>query len=94
MRTGRLMSGEAVSTQEAGVTVRTLSRIRILDEEDGLLRVRCAYCLYENKKKDLRSYPADVQFKLRRENGGFKIEEKIVHVLKSDEYLATVAYLF
>lgn len=95
MRTDRLLGGEAVSTSEAGVTVRTLSRIRILDEDDGLLRVRCAYCLYENKKADLRSYPADVQFKLRRgDDGNFKIEEKVVNILKSDEYLATIAYLF
>ena len=94
MRTARLQSGEAVSTQIAGTTIRTLSRVRILDEEDNVLRVRCAYCLYENKKGGLRSYPADVQFKLRRDGETFKIEEKVVKLLGSNDYLATVSYLF
>lgn len=95
MRTERLTSGEAVSTHEARTTVRTLSRIRVLDEENGLVRVRAAYCLYESKKGFLREFPADVQFKLARDTqGNLKIQEKIVNVLKSDESLATIAYLF
>ena len=94
LRVARLQSGEAVSTQISGNTVRTVSRFRILDEQDGLLRVRCAYCLFENKKGDMRIYPGDLQFKLRRHQGSFKIEEKIVKLMKSNEYVATVSYIF
>jgi 3-phenylpropionate/cinnamic acid dioxygenase small subunit len=94
MRTARLSSGEAVSTQEANFTIRTLSRIRILGEENDFLDVRCAYCLYENKKSGLRLFPADVEFKLRRVGDDFEIEEKVVRVMKSDQYLATASYLF
>ncbi len=94
MRVSRLSSGEAVSTQGAGLTVRTLSRIRILKEDNDLLSVRCAYCLYENNKNGLRSFPANVSFKLRRQGEAFEIEEKVVKVMKSDQYLTTVSYLF
>lgn len=94
LRVARLQSGEAVSTQISANTVRTVSRFRLLDEQDGLLRVRCAYCLFENKKGDMRTYPGSLQFKLRRHNGSFQIEEKIVKLMKSNEYLATVSYIF
>jgi len=94
MRTARLASGEAVSTQEAVFTIRTLSRIRILAEDNGVVHARCAYCLYENKASGLRSYPANVEFKLRRDESNFKIEEKVVKVMKSDQYLTTTCYLF
>jgi 3-phenylpropionate/cinnamic acid dioxygenase small subunit len=94
MRIDRLQSGEAVSTHDAGVTVRTLSRFRILDEVDGLIRIRCAYCLFENNRAGVRIFPADLQYKLRKDGGSFKIEEKIVNVMKSDEHLTTISYLF
>lgn len=94
LRTERLASGEAVSTQDAAFTIRTISRLRVLSEDNGVLNVRCAYCLFENKKSGLRSYPADVAFKLRREGDDFKIEEKVVNVMKSDQYLTTASYLF
>ena len=93
MRTIRLNSGEAISTEISNFTVRTLSRFRILDEDD-LITVRCAYCLYENNKNGVRHFPADVQFKLRRHGNSFLIEEKVIHVMKSDEYLTTISYLF
>ena len=94
MRVNRLQSGEAISTEIGGATVRTLSRFRILDEMDGLIRVRCAYALFENNKNGIRTFPADVQFKLKRDGESFKIEEKVIHVMKSAEYLTTVSYLF
>jgi len=94
MRVERLLSGYAVSTKEAKMTVRTLSRIRIMQESEQEILVRCVYCLFENKKNDLRSFPAEVEYKLRRDNSGFKIEQKVVKILKADEYLTTIAYLF
>ena len=94
MRINRLQSGEAISTEIGGATVRTLSRVRILDELDGLIRVRCAYALFENNKNGIRTFPADVQFKLKRDGDSFKIEEKVINVMKSAEYLTTVSYLF
>jgi len=94
LRIERLTSGEAVSTQLAQKTVRTLSRFRILDDIDGIVRVRCAYCLYENNKNGVRTYPANLQFKLVRDGGSFKIVEKVVKVMQSAQHLTTVNYLF
>jgi 3-phenylpropionate/cinnamic acid dioxygenase small subunit len=94
LRVERLTSGDAVSTQLAEKTVRTMSRFRVLDDIDGVVRVRCAYCLYENNKNGLRTYPANVQFKLVRDGGSFKIAEKIVKVMKSSQHLTTISYLF
>lgn len=94
LRTDRLLSGEAVSTQSRDNTVRLLSRFRLFDEQEGLLTVRCAYCLFENNKGDMRTFPADVQFKLRREGESFKIEEKLVNIMQSKEHLTTVSYIF
>lgn len=94
LRVERLTSGEAVSTQLSEKTVRTLSRFRVLDDIDGVVRVRCAYCLFENNKTGLRTYPANLQFKLVRDGGSFKIVEKIVKVMKSSQHLTTVNYIF
>lgn len=94
LRIQRLTSGEAISTQLADKTVRTTSRFRVLDDIDGVVRVRCAYCLYENNKNGLRTYPANVQFRLVRDGGSFKITEKVVKIMQSSRYLTTVNYLF
>jgi 3-phenylpropionate/cinnamic acid dioxygenase small subunit len=94
LRIQRLTSGEAISTQLADKTVRTMSRYRVLDDIDGVVRVRCAYCLYENNKNGLRTYPANVQFRLVRDGGSFKITEKVVKIMQSSRYLTTVNYLF
>jgi len=94
LRIERLTSGNAISTQLSEKTVRTMSRFRILDDVDGLVRVRCAYCLYENNKNGIRSYPANLQFKLARDGSSFKIAEKVVKIMKSSQYLTTISYLF
>jgi|TARA_R110001583_G_scaffold9571_6_gene45267 3-phenylpropionate/cinnamic acid dioxygenase small subunit len=94
LRIQRLTSGEAISTQMSEKTVRTLSRFRILDDIDGVVRVRCAYCLYENNVNGIRTYPANLQFKLVRDGGSFKMAEKVVKIMQSSRHLTTVSYLF
>jgi 3-phenylpropionate/cinnamic acid dioxygenase small subunit len=94
LRIQRLTSGEAISTQMSEKTVRTLSRFRILDDIDGVVRVRCAYCLYENNVNGIRTYPANLQFQLVRDGGSFKIAEKVVKIMQSSRHLTTVSYLF
>lgn len=94
LRIERLTSGEAVSTQLSDKTVRTLSRFRILDDIDGVVRVRCAYCLFENNKNGLRTYPANLQFKLVRDGSSFKMAEKVVNIMQSSKHLTTVNYIF
>ena len=76
LRVARLESGEAVSTKNTTPTVRSVSRIRIVKQEGDNIFVRCAYCLYESKKDDLRPYPANVDFILVKTVDGFLIQEK------------------
>lgn len=94
LRIERLTSGEAVSTQRAEKTVRTLSRVRIVNVDGDKLHVRCAYALYENNKNGLRCYPANIEFDLQRDGDSFKILQKVVRVMKSEQHLTTVSYLF
>ncbi|GGF63354.1 aromatic-ring-hydroxylating dioxygenase subunit beta [Alteromonas lipolytica] len=94
LRIARLSNGEAVSTVGAENTVRTLSRIRILEASDELVTVRCAYCLYENNKNGVRAFPANVEFILKPTEDSFLIQQKVARVMKSNEHLTTVSYLF
>ncbi len=94
LRVNRLTSGEAVSTTDAKKTVRTLSRFRVLADEDDVVTVRCAYCLFEDNKNGIRQFPANLQFRLVRDGSSFKILEKVVKIMKSDQHLTTISYLF
>lgn len=94
LRVERLESGEAVSTLSHQPTIRTVSRIRVLKEQDGMIYVRCGYCLYENQKGSVRPYPANVEFVLKPTSDGFLIENKTVKLLMASDYLATISYIF
>lgn len=94
LRIARLKNGEAVSTADAENTVRTFSRIRILDASEECVKVRCAYCLYENNKNGVRAFPANVEFELTPTDSAFLIKQKVARVMKSNEHLTTVSYLF
>jgi len=93
-RIERLSSGEAVSTQISQNTVRTISRVRVLSQQQDVLEVRAAYCLYENNKNGVRLFPANLSFKLKQNSEGFSMLEKVVRIMKSDEHLSTISYLF
>lgn len=93
LRVNRLLSGEAVSTQTTPKTVRAPTRFRILKEEGNTVTVRCAQHISENRHGVLRTYPADVTYTLRREGDGFRIFEKIVRLLNSDNHLSSIGYI-
>jgi 3-phenylpropionate/cinnamic acid dioxygenase small subunit len=99
LRIARLESGEAVSTQGALPTSRTVSAIRIQSVETNdagrtLINVRCSYCLFENKSGDLRPYPATAEFILDDSGDELKLQQKVVRLLRGNQYVATVAYIF
>ncbi|WP_413207816.1 aromatic-ring-hydroxylating dioxygenase subunit beta [Rhodospirillum sp. A1_3_36] len=93
LRVNRLISGEAVSTQTTPKTVRSPSRFRILDDADDVVTVRCAQLLSENRHGNLRTYPSDVTYKLRREGDGFRMVEKVVRLLNADHHLSSIGYI-
>lgn len=94
MRVARLESGESVSAMSATVTVRMVSRVRVLDASDDKIVVRCAQILNELRHGKLITYPADVEFILTPKGESYSIERKVVKLLHAEGYLRTVSFIF
>ena len=93
LRVARLLSGDAISTQTTAKTVRSVSRLRVLSDEDGIVKARCAQFIAENRHGKLTTYPADVVFTLRRVDGGFRLVEKVVRLLNAGHHLSSIGYI-
>ncbi|GAA5016326.1 aromatic-ring-hydroxylating dioxygenase subunit beta [Acinetobacter puyangensis] len=94
LRVERLENGEAISTSPKANTVRSVSRVRILQEEGNTVVLRCAQNLREFRKENLRHYTADVTYTLiRNAEGEFKIQRKIINLINSTDTLAGISYL-
>jgi 3-phenylpropionate/cinnamic acid dioxygenase small subunit len=94
LRVERLLGGEAMSAASALPTVRLISGVRIVNDENGFVTVRYSYCLYENKQDKLRTYPAQIEFVLKRNGDSFLIENKLVKILRARQYMSTISYIF
>ncbi|MNF31271.1 3-phenylpropionate dioxygenase subunit beta [compost metagenome] len=94
MRVARLENGESVSALSVGDTVRMTSRVRILEAGDEVVIARCAMTLNELRHGKLVSYPANVEYILRRAGDGFRMEQKVVKLLHADGFLRTVSFIF
>lgn len=94
MRVARLESGESVSALSVGDTVRMVSRVTILEASDELIVARCAMTLNELRHGTLVTYPANIEYRLIPNSGGFKIEQKVVKLLHADGFLRTVSFIF
>ncbi|WP_173911119.1 aromatic-ring-hydroxylating dioxygenase subunit beta [Acinetobacter sp. Marseille-Q1618] len=94
LRVERLENGEAISTSPKANTVRSVSRVRIIKDEDGEIVLRCAQNLREFRKENLKHYTADVTFHLVRDaEQGFKINRKIINLVNSTDTLAGISYI-
>lgn len=94
LRVDRLENGEAISTAPKANTVRSVSRVRIVKDEDGEIVLRCAQNLREFRKENLKHYTADVTFHLVRDSEqGFKINRKIINLVNSTDTLAGISYI-
>lgn len=93
MRIARLESGHAISSTPRATTTRTVSRIRILSDEDNLVTVRCAQSLWEHRKETVRNYVADVEFQLLNEGDSFKIYRKVINLVNATNPLAGIGYI-
>ena len=91
MRVERLLGGEAISTTPPAKTIRTPSRFRILNEENGIITVRCAQIINESRQGRMRVYPADVTYKLRPNGDTFIIVEKVVCLANVEDGLASIS---
>lgn len=92
-RVTRLTSGESISTTPPPRTVRNVSRVRVLGEADGVLRVRCAQDVREFRKNTLRQHTADLDYELLREGDGFRIRRKVVRLINATDALTSVGFI-
>lgn len=94
LRVERLVNGEAISTAPKANTVRSLSRVRIIDEQEGQIVLRCAQNLREFRKENLKHYTADVTYHLQRQpDGDLKINRKVINLVNSTDTLAGISYI-
>lgn len=93
LRVARLNSGEAVSTQTTDKTVRQMGRFRILDEGAAFVTVRCSMYLSECRHGNLKTYPADLTYTLKKTDNGFQIEEKVIRLQNANAYLSSIGYI-
>lgn len=94
MRIRRLTSGQSVSARSAGITVRSVSRFRLLaPTTDGSIKVRCAQNLTEFRNGKSRVYVGDVTYTLRPFGETFRISEKVVLLVNSADALAGMTFL-
>lgn len=93
MRVKRLQNGHAVSSTPAPVTIRTVSRFRVLSSDAGSITVRGAQHLWEYKLGRSRFWAADVTWRLVRTAEGLKIEEKVIRFIDAGDALMAMAFL-
>ena len=94
LRVERLENGEAISTAPKANTVRSISRVRLIAEQEDQIVLRCAQNLREFRKENLRHYTADVTYHLvRQPEGQLKIDRKIINLVNSTDTLAGISYI-
>ena len=92
-RVKRLRSGLSISANAAARTVRTISRFVPAREEPGLIELRCAQHVAEQKREHARLVAADVTYRLVRVDDARALDLKVVQLIDSDEAQHGVGYL-
>ena len=92
-RVNRLISGQSVSASPVALTVRSLSRFRMLRSDASSCELRCAQIVTEFRRGRERTYTADVTFQLVRSEDGLKIRQKLVWLINSAEALNGIGYI-
>ncbi|WP_368542126.1 aromatic-ring-hydroxylating dioxygenase subunit beta [Enterobacter soli] len=92
-RVQRLYSGESISTTPRARTLRTLSRLRVLESTDARIVVRGAQSLWEHRKGHSRHYAADITWHLQQQDGRWLIQQKVIRLVNSDDVLHSIGYI-
>jgi p-cumate 2,3-dioxygenase subunit beta len=79
----RLLKKEAHVEYPHSTTLHNVSNIRIVENEEEIVTVKCNFSTYRTKREMLDCYVGIHEYKLVKENGELKIKEKKV-VLKLD----------
>lgn len=92
-RVKRLESGFSVSAAPPARTVRTVSRFVVQHADESTIEIRCAQHIVEFKYDRFRHLPADVTYRLVRQNSDLRIDLKSVLLINSDAHLFGIGYL-
>lgn len=93
-RVERIVGGHAVSATPVAKTLRSLSRFRIMSDEDDILTLRCVQELVEFRRDVERRHAAELEFTLvRQSDRSFAIERKVVRLLKAGNILTGITYI-
>lgn len=92
-RVKRLRSGLSMSASAAARTVRTTSRFVPLLDTPGVLEVRCAQHIVEQKREHTRVLAADVTYRIVRTAAGLALDLKVIALIDSDEAQRGLGYL-
>ena len=92
-RVKRLYSGESISTTPRARTLRTLSRFRLLEASKNEVVVRGAQSLWEHRKGHSRHYAADITWHLVPLASGWRIQQKVIRLVNSDDVLHSIGYI-
>jgi p-cumate 2,3-dioxygenase beta subunit len=82
-RAKRLLKKEAHVEYPHSTTNRHISNVRVVQQENDDLFVKCNFITYRTKREILDAYVGVIEYKLVKENSEFKIREKKV-ILKLD----------
>lgn len=94
MRVARLSSGESISVETSGGTIRLTSRLRVVEsDDDSLVKAHCALLINENRRGQIKQFVANVEYDLVPEGEGFTIAQKVVKILNAENYLRSISYL-
>lgn len=93
-RVGRFQAGFSISSAPPAETVRTISRIVIEKAEGDVITVRAAEHLIEDKFGRQRSWAGNARYMLKVTDDGFRLHQKVVHLLNADGMLNSFSYLF
>ena len=92
-RTERLTNGQSISASPVARTIRLLSRFRMLETAEDRCELRCAQLLTEQRRGRTRTYVANLSYRLVREGGTLKIDQKVVRLINSTEALGGISYI-
>jgi 3-phenylpropionate/cinnamic acid dioxygenase small subunit len=93
LRTQRLSGGFTISNAPAARTVRTVSRFRVTRSEPGVIELRAAQVLVEQRLQLQRIYAAELEYRLVAQGGTLKLDQKVVRLVDSSDALHALGYL-
>ena len=93
MRVARLTSGESVSVESNGGTIRLTSRLVVNQSDDNIVEARCALLINESRQGVGKQYVANIEYQLISDSDSFLIKQKVVKLINAEDYLRTISYI-